>query len=67
VGERPTHHNYDRLPIPSLLSLGAVHQHLLKTQQRPKVALMVECGDAREVHDFTTLLGNKLFAHLKIA
>ena len=47
----------DRLPIPSLLAVGAVHQHLLKTQQRPKAALFSEAGDAREVHDFATLTG----------
>ena len=47
----------DRIPIPSLLALGALHQHLIRTKQRPKVALFVECGDAREVHDFATLLG----------
>lgn len=47
----------DRLPIPSLLAIGAVHQHLLLTKQRPKVALFLECGDAREVHDFSLLLG----------
>lgn len=47
----------DRVPIPSLLLVGAVHQHLIKTKQRPKAALFVECGDAREVHDFATLLG----------
>jgi glutamate synthase domain-containing protein 2/glutamate synthase domain-containing protein 3 len=47
----------DRLPIPSLLAVGAVHQHLLKTKQRPRSALFVECGDGREVHDFATLLG----------
>lgn len=47
----------DRLPIPSLLVVGAVHQHLIHTKQRPKAALFVECGDAREVHDFCTLLG----------
>lgn len=47
----------DRLPIPSLLSTGAVHQHLLQTKQRPRAAVFVECGDAREVHDFATLLG----------
>jgi len=39
----------DRLPIPSLLATGAVHQHLLQTQQRPKSALFTEAGDAREV------------------
>ena len=47
----------DRLPIPSLLAVGAVHQHLLMTKQRPRVGLFVECGDAREVHDMATLLG----------
>jgi hypothetical protein len=47
----------DRMPIPSLLAAGAVHQHLIKTRQRPKAGLFLECGDAREVHDFATLLG----------
>ena len=47
----------DRVPIPSLLAVGAVHQHLLKTKQRPRAALFVDCGDGREVHDFSTLLG----------
>jgi len=27
----------DRIALPSLLAVGAVHQHLLKTKQRPKV------------------------------
>ncbi|GMH87718.1 hypothetical protein TrST_g3101 [Triparma strigata] len=47
----------DRIPIPSLLSVGAVHQHLLSTKQRPKGAIFAESGDAREVHDFATLFG----------
>ena len=47
----------ERLAIPSLLACGAVHQHLVRTKQRPKAALFVECGDGREVHDFATLLG----------
>lgn len=47
----------DRMAIPSLLAIGAVHQHLIKTKQRPKAAVFVECGDGREVHDFSTLLG----------
>lgn len=47
----------NRYPIPSLLAVGAVHQHLLRTQQRTSVALFTECGDAKEVHDFCTLLG----------
>ena len=47
----------DRIPLPSLLSVGAVHQHLLKTKQRPKAAIFAEAGDAKEVHDFATLCG----------
>jgi glutamate synthase (NADPH) large chain len=37
-------------PIPSLLLTSAVHHHLVRTKQRTKVGLVVECGDAREVH-----------------
>ena len=47
----------DRIPLPSLLSVGAVHQHLLKTKQRPKAAILAEAGDAKEVHDYATLFG----------
>src|SRR5690606_13796187 len=37
-------------PIPSLLLVAAVHQHLLAEQTRTRVALVVESGDCREVH-----------------
>ncbi len=47
----------DRMALPSLIAVGAVHQHLLKTQQRPKAALFSEAGDAKEVADFATLFG----------
>eukprot|EP00903_Cladosiphon_okamuranus_P022094 g20316.t1 len=47
----------DRLPVPSLLAVGAVHQHLLTTKQRLKGAIFAEMGDAREVHDMATLIG----------
>lgn len=47
----------DRLALPSLVVVGAVHQHLLKTKQRPKAAIFAEVGDAKEVHDFATLFG----------
>jgi glutamate synthase domain-containing protein 2 len=47
----------DRLPLPSLLVVGAVHQRLLRAQLRSRVALFADCGDAREVHDFAALLG----------
>jgi glutamate synthase (NADH) len=45
------------MALPSLLAVGAVHQHLLKTKQRPKAAIFAEAGDAKEVHDFATLFG----------
>ena len=47
----------DRMALPSLIAVGAVHQHLLKTKQRPKAAIFAEVGDAKEVHDFATIFG----------
>lgn len=47
----------DRIPLASLLAVGAVHQHLLKTKQRPKAAVFAEAGDAKEVCDYATLFG----------
>ncbi|MUM35649.1 glutamate synthase central domain-containing protein, partial [Mycolicibacterium sp. CBMA 361] len=37
-------------PIPSLLSTAAVHHHLVRERTRTQVGLVVESGDAREVH-----------------
>lgn len=47
----------DRMALPSLISVGAVHQHLLKTKQRPKAAIFAEAGDCKEVHDYATTFG----------
>jgi glutamate synthase (NADPH/NADH) large chain len=44
-------------PIPSLLLTAAVHHHLVRTKQRTQVGLVVECGDAREVHHMALLIG----------
>jgi glutamate synthase (NADPH/NADH) large chain len=44
-------------PIPSLLLTAAVHHHLVRTKQRTQVGLIVECGDAREVHHMALLIG----------
>ncbi|MFB8385931.1 glutamate synthase large subunit [Microbacterium sp. NPDC055910] len=49
--------NKDLVPIPSLLMLSAVHHHLIRTETRMKVGLVVEAGDVREVHHVATLLG----------
>ena len=47
----------ERLPIPSLLATGAVHQHLIKKQARTSTGLLIESGDAVEPHDFCTMVG----------
>ena len=47
----------DRLPIPPLLVAGAVHFHLIGCRLRSKVALVVETGEAREVHHMCVLIG----------
>jgi glutamate synthase (NADPH) large chain len=44
-------------PIPSLLAVSAVHHHLIRTKERTRVALVVESGDAREVHHVALLIG----------
>lgn len=46
-----------RIAVPSLVAVGALHQHLLRTRQRGSAAIFVDAADAREVHDFCTLLG----------
>ncbi|CAD7082992.1 unnamed protein product [Hermetia illucens] len=46
-----------RVPVSALLALGALHQHLIETRQRMKVGLIVETGEAREVHHVCVLLG----------
>ncbi len=47
----------DLAPIPSLLFVSAVHHHLIRTLQRTKVGLVLETGDAREVHHMALLVG----------
>jgi glutamate synthase (NADPH) large chain len=47
----------ERVPIPSLLAVGAVHQHLVRQGQRLRIGLIVESGEPREVHHVACLLG----------
>ncbi|MEX1217469.1 MAG: glutamate synthase large subunit [Acidimicrobiales bacterium] len=44
-------------PIPSLLFTSAVHHHLITKKLRTQVGLIVEAGDAREVHHMCLLIG----------
>ena len=43
--------------IPSLLATAGIHHHLVREKMRSRAGLVVECGDAREVHHFALLLG----------
>jgi glutamate synthase (NADPH/NADH) large chain len=49
--------NRELAPIPSLLALSAVHHHLIREGTRTRAGLLVECGDARDVHHVATLIG----------
>ncbi len=57
----------NRVPIPSLLAVSAVHQHLVKTKKRTSLAIILESGEPREVHHFATLLGYGASAHQPIS
>lgn len=45
------------VPISALLALGTTHHFLLAQRQRMKVGLVLETGEAREVHHMCVLLG----------
>lgn len=47
----------NHVPIPSLLAVSAVHQHLVDTKKQTSLALILESGEPREVHHFAALLG----------
>ena len=47
----------DRIPIPAALATGAVHHHLIRQGLRMQTGLVVETGEAREVHHFCVLAG----------
>ena len=47
----------DRVALSALLAVGAVHQHLVRSEERTMVGLLVETGEPRSVHHHCTLLG----------
>src|SRR5881409_3019553 len=47
----------ERAAIPSLLATAAVHHHLVRRGERTRCGLVVETGDAREVHHMCLLIG----------
>ena len=49
--------NEQLAPIPALLLTSAVHQYLVQQRTRTRCSLVVESGDAREVHHLAMLIG----------
>ena len=49
--------NKDNVPIPSLLACSGLHHHLIRRGTRTKVSLVMETGEAREMHHFAVLIG----------
>ena len=47
----------ERVPLSSLLAVGAVHHHLVRQAKRTRIGIIVESGEAREVHHHCLLVG----------
>ena len=47
--------NHEQVPIPALLAVSNVHHHLIREGTRTQCGLVVETGEAREVHHFALL------------
>ena len=63
----------NHVPIPSLLAVSSVEQHLVETRRRTSVSLVVESAEPRDVHQMAALMGygaravNPYLAHECIA
>ena len=63
----------NHVPIPSLLAVSAVEQHLVATRKRTAVSIVLESGEPKNVHEMAALLGfgaraiNPYLAHECIA
>jgi glutamate synthase (ferredoxin) len=49
--------NRDFAPIPALLAIAGLHHYLIREGLRTRVSLVLETGEAREVHHFSLLIG----------
>ena len=47
----------DRVPVSALLACGAVHHHLVSRAKRTRIGILIETGEAREVHHHCLLVG----------
>jgi len=48
---------HDRIPLSTLLASAAVHHHLVKKMKRTQLGIVLETGEAREVHHHCLLIG----------
>ena len=55
LSDRATDENH--VPLSSLMACGAVHHHLVKNALRTQIGLVLETGEAREVHHHCLLIG----------
>ena len=46
-----------RMAISALIACGAVHHHLVAARKRSQIGIVIETGEAREVHHFCLLTG----------
>ncbi|RRK01532.1 glutamate synthase large subunit [Opitutaceae bacterium TAV4] len=49
--------NKDNAPIPALLAVAGLHHYLIREGLRTQVSLVIETGEARQVHHFALLIG----------
>ena len=49
--------SHDRVALPALLASGCVHHHLVRNSLRTQIGIVLESGEAREVHHFCLLVG----------
>jgi glutamate synthase (NADPH/NADH) large chain len=49
--------NRDFAPVPALLAVAGLHHYLIREGMRTRVSLVLETGEAREVHHFALLIG----------
>ncbi|AJH77285.1 glutamate synthase large subunit [Heyndrickxia coagulans] len=45
------------VPIPSLLAVSALHQHMIRSGTRPKASIVLDSGEPRDSHHMAALLG----------
>jgi glutamate synthase (NADPH/NADH) large chain len=49
--------NKDYAPVPALLAVSGLHHYLIREGLRTRISLVLETGEAREVHHFSLLIG----------